>query len=74
MASPRYDIVAEMYRAGDHGVGKISVGDGQLCMKLGMYFVRGVFFHVLSRRDVAKGPPTWVNWDDWIPDHELPPS
>ena len=48
--------------------------DGQLCMKLGMYFVRGVFFHVLSRRDVAKGPSTWVNWDDWIPEHELPPS
>ena len=74
LASPRYDIVAEMYRAGEPGVGKISVGDGQLCMKVGMYFVRGVFFHVLSRRDVAKGPSTWVNWDDWIPEHELPPS
>ena len=74
LASPRYDIVAETYRAGEPGVGKISVGDGQLCMKNGMYFVRGVFFHVLSRRDVARGPPTWVNWDDWIPEHELPPS
>ena len=53
-------------------IGKISVGDKQLCLKPGMYYLRGVFFHVLSRRDVARGPPLWVSWDDWFLDHELP--
>ena len=72
LASPRYDIAAETYRAGEPDIGKISAGDGQLCLKPGMYYLRGVFFHVLSRRDVARGPPTWVNWDDWLPEHELP--
>ena len=74
LASPRYDIVAETYRAGEPEIGKIAVGEGQLCLKPGMYFVRGVFFHVLSRRDVARGPPTWCSWDDWFPDYELPPE
>ena len=72
LASPRYDIAAETYRAGETGVGKISAGEGQLCLKPGMYYVRGVFFHVLTRRDVARGPPTWCSWDDWLPEHELP--
>lgn len=72
LASPRYDIAAETYRAGETDVGKISAGKGQLCLKPGMYYVRGVFFHVLTRRDVARGTPTWCNWDDWFPEHEIP--
>ena len=72
LASPRYDIVAETYRAGEPDIGKIAVGDKQLCLKPGMYYLRGIFFHVLSRRDVARGPPIWCSWDDWSPDHELP--
>ena len=72
LASPRYDIAAEIYRAGEQGIGKIAVGDGQLCVQPGMYYVRGVFFHVLTRGDVARGPPTWCRWDDWLPAHEIP--
>ena len=68
----RYDIAAETYRAGEPDIGKIAAGEGQLCLKPGMYYVRGVFFHVLTRRDVARGPPTWCSWDDWFPEHELP--
>ena len=72
LASPRYEVAAEIYRAGHTDVGKISAGDGQLCLKPGMYFVKGVWVHLLTKRDVARGPPTWVSWDDWIPEHELP--
>ena len=72
LASPRYDIAAETYRAGEPDIGKIAAGEGQLCLKPGMYYVRGVWFHLLTRRDVARGPPTWCNWDDWFPEHELP--
>ena len=74
LASPRYEVAAEIYRAGETAVGKIAAGDGQLCLKPGMYFVRGVWFHLLTKKDVARGPPTWVSWDDWIPEHELPVS
>ena len=74
LASPRYDIAAEIYRAGEADVGKLAAGEGQLCLKPGMFFLRGVFFHVLTRRDVARGPPTWCSWDDWFPEHELPPE
>ena len=72
LASPRYELAAELYRAGEEGVGKISVGAGQLCMKPGMYYLRGVWFHVLMRKDISRGPPTWCRWDDWIPELELP--
>ena len=72
LASPRYELAAELYRAGEEGVGKISAKEGQLCMKPGMYYLRGVWFHVLTRNDVSRGPPTWCSWDDWIPEHELP--
>ena len=72
LASPRYDIAAEIYRAGEPDVGKIACGEGQLCLKPGMFYLRGVFFHVLTRKDVARGPPTWSSWDDWFPEHELP--
>ena len=72
LASPRYDIAAELYRAGEDDVGKVSVGDGQLCLKPGMYYLRGIYFHVLTRSDIARGPPTWCQWDEWYPEHELP--
>ena len=72
LASPRYDIAAELYRAGEEGIGQISAGNGQKALKPGMYFLRGVFFHVLTRSDVARGPPTWCYWDDWHPEYEMP--
>ena len=71
LASPRYDIAAEVYRAGEEGIGKISVGGEQIALQPGMYFLRGVYFHLVTREDAARGLPTWVQWDDWIPEHEL---
>ena len=71
LASPRYDIAAEVYRAGEEGIGKIAMGSEQLALQPGMYFLRGVYFHLVTREDAARGPPTDFQWDDWIPEHEL---
>ena len=72
LASPRYEGAAEIYRAGQADIGKISAGDGHICLNPGRYFVRGVRGHLLSKREVVRGPPTWVSWDDRSPEHELP--
>ena len=49
LPKPRADIAAELYRAGESDIGKIAAGDGQVCLKSGMYYVRGVV-HRRGRR------------------------
>ena len=55
-------------------IGKVSMGEGQYALQPGMYFLEGVWVHVLTQRDAFRGPPTWVLWDDWLPEYELNPG
>ena len=71
LVAPRYQLQVRMGMAGRHGIGKVSMGSGQLALQPGMYFVEGVWFHVLTQRDAFRGPPTWCAWDDWLPEYEL---
>ena len=71
LVSPRYEVLARLGLAGDDAVGKLSMGSNQLALQPGMYFLRGVWFHVLTQRDAFFGPPTWVHWDEWDPEYEL---
>ena len=72
LASSRFDLAAELYRSEESGIGKLAAGEGQYALKRGMCWMRSVYIHALTRRDVARGQATWVSWDDWHPDCELP--
>ena len=72
VAGPRFELAVEYYRAGHADIGRISAGMGQLCLKEGMFFLRGVWFHILARSDVERGPPTCCQWDEWHPEFEIP--
>ena len=50
------------------------MGAEQYALQPGMYFLDGVWFHVLTQRDAFRGPPTWVLWGDWHPEYELNPG
>ena len=72
LASSWSDIAAELYRTNESGIGRLAARDGQYALRAGMFWMRGVYIHILTRRDADCGPDTWVSWDDWHPDCLLP--
>ena len=72
LASPRFELAVDLCRGRQANVDGKSNVLGQLCLQPGTYHLRGVWFHILARADLERGPSTCCLWDDWYPEYEIP--
>ena len=45
-------LEVQTWRAGEDGIGKIAVGEGQLCLQPGMFHLRGFYIHIMTPEDL----------------------
>jgi hypothetical protein len=55
---PRFMLEVQGWRAGEPDIGRIGVGDGQICLQPNMFHLRGVYVHIVTPEDMATCPDT----------------
>ena len=67
------------WRIGEPGIGKVSAGEGQWCLKPGMFHLRGLFIHIMTPEDIddlvdPANPLLWLLAGRWSPHYEVGPD
>ena len=76
---PRLMLEVQDWRIGDPDIGKVSAGEGQWCLKPGMFHLRGFFIHIMTPEDIdamvnPTDPPLWLGAGRWMPQYEVGPD
>ena len=77
---PRLMLEVQDWRIGDPDVGKVSAGEGQWCLKPGMFHLRGFYIHIMTPEDIdalddpAKAWGLWFNGGRWMSRYEVGPG
>lgn len=63
--APRYQLQIQTWRAGEAGIGNISVGSSQLCLQPSMFHLQGVWVHMILPEETVGRNDLWVQGDRW---------
>ena len=72
--SVRVELAVQLWRSGEPGIGKISVGNNQWALRAGAYHVTGIWIHALAESDMLPEGGLWSTHDEWFPAYEVRPT
>ena len=72
--SVRVELAVQLWRSGEPGIGKISVGSNQWALRAGAYHVTGIWIHALAESDMIPEGGLWSTHDEWFPEYEVRPT
>ena len=75
----RLMLEVQDWRIGEPGIGKVCAGEGQWCLKPGMFHLRGFFIHIMTPEDIdalidPDNAELWLWAGRWSPRYEVGPD